>query len=69
MQFPQRPWRSWIAIGRRSLRSAGEDFRGHGQHYNDSRIWFREELDFPGPRTMNAARLVSPAACACPLPL
>ena len=25
------------------------------RHYDDSRTWFREELDFPGPRTMNTA--------------
>jgi len=25
------------------------------RHYDDSRTWFREELDFPGPRTMKTA--------------
>jgi arylsulfatase A-like enzyme len=29
--------------------------RGRDQLYNLSRTWFREELDFPGPRTLNAA--------------
>ena len=24
------------------------------QHYDESRTWFREELDFPGPKTMHA---------------
>ncbi len=28
---------------------------GHGQYYNTSRTWFRDEADFPGPRTMQAA--------------
>ncbi len=28
---------------------------GHGQYYNMSRTWFREEADFPGPKTMQAA--------------
>jgi arylsulfatase A-like enzyme len=27
---------------------------GHGQFYNESRTWFREEADFPGPKTMQA---------------
>ena len=29
--------------------------RGHGHDYNTSRTWFRDELDFPGPRTMSTA--------------
>ena len=29
--------------------------KGHGQRYNESRTWFREEADFPGPRTMRSA--------------
>jgi len=28
---------------------------GHGQYYNQSRTYFREEADFPGPKTMQAA--------------
>jgi len=27
---------------------------GHGQHYNESRTYFRKEADFPGPKTMRA---------------
>lgn len=26
-----------------------------GQYYRENRTWFRDELDFPGPRTMNTA--------------
>ena len=29
--------------------------RGLRRHYDESRTWFRSELDFPGPKTMNAA--------------
>ncbi|MCB1684522.1 MAG: sulfatase [Pseudomonadales bacterium] len=28
---------------------------GRGQYYRESRTWFREEADFPGPRTMQSA--------------
>jgi arylsulfatase A-like enzyme len=28
---------------------------GHGQYYNVSRTWFKQEADFPGPKTMRAA--------------
>ena len=28
---------------------------GRGQYYRESRTWFREEADFPGPKTMQAA--------------
>jgi arylsulfatase A-like enzyme len=31
------------------------DERFGRRHYDDSRTWFREEADFPGPRTMRAA--------------
>ncbi len=29
--------------------------KGHNQYYNVSRTWFKEEADFPGPKTMQAA--------------
>ena len=49
------PWRtrpdpSWLGAPALPARA------GHGHPYDVSRTWFREELDFPGPRTMNAAR-------------
>lgn len=48
------PWKtradpSWL--GTPALPASG----GHGQFYNVSRTWFREEADFPGPKTMQAA--------------
>lgn len=48
------PWRtrpdpSWT--GAPALPAA----TGHGHAYDTTRSWFREELDFPGPRTMRTA--------------
>ncbi|MEE4360928.1 MAG: sulfatase [Pseudomonadales bacterium] len=48
------PWKtradpSWI--GAPALPAA----RGHGHAYDLTRTWFRRELDFPGPRTMDSA--------------
>ncbi|MEE4384662.1 MAG: sulfatase-like hydrolase/transferase, partial [Pseudomonadales bacterium] len=48
------PWRtrpdpSWT--GAPALPAAA----GHGHAYDTTRSWFREELDFPGPRTMRTA--------------
>ena len=37
--------------------------------YDDSRTWFRTEEDFPGPRTMRAARRVDPDRGAAPRPV
>jgi arylsulfatase A-like enzyme len=48
------PWKTRIDpswVGAPAL-PAGD---GHGQWYNTSRTWFREELDFPGPKTLNTA--------------
>ncbi len=49
------PWRtrpdpSWV--GAPALPAAGGR---HHRPYDDSRTWFRDEADFPGPRTMRAA--------------
>lgn len=44
-----RPDPSWI--GSPALPASA----GHGAAYNTSRTWFRTELDFPGPRTMQTA--------------
>ena len=46
--WKSRPDPSWI--GAPALEAAGR-----GSHYDESRTWFRSELDFPGPKTMQAA--------------
>ncbi len=48
------PWKtradpSWV--GAPALPAA----KGHGHPYDLSRTWFKDELDFPGPRTMHTA--------------
>jgi arylsulfatase A-like enzyme len=48
------PWKtradpSWL--GAPALPAA----KGHGHAYDLSRTWFKQELDFPGPRTMHTA--------------
>jgi arylsulfatase A-like enzyme len=43
-----RPDPSWI--GTPALPASS----GHGQYYNTTRTWFRDEADFPGPKTMQA---------------
>jgi len=48
------PWKTRAdpsAIGTPTLPAA----KGRGAPYDLSRTWFREELDFPGPRTMSTA--------------
>jgi len=48
------PWKTRAdpsAVGTPTLPPA----KGRGAPYDISRTWFREELDFPGPRTMSAA--------------
>ncbi len=46
--WKSRPDPSWI--GAPAIEAAGR-----GSHYDESRTWFRSELDFPGPKTMQAA--------------
>ena len=51
------PWRtrpdpSWV--GTPALPAASHE-RNPNSAYDMSRTWFREELDFPGPKTLNAA--------------
>ncbi|MFP8875168.1 MAG: sulfatase [Myxococcota bacterium] len=48
--WKSRPDPSWM--GTPSLPAAQGPMR---HQYDDSRTWFREELDFPGPRTMKTA--------------
>jgi len=53
------PWKtredpSWV--GSPSLPASSKGHFGRGKaHYDNSRTYFREELDFPGPKTLNAA--------------
>jgi len=53
------PWKtradpSWM--GTPAIPSSAKGHFGRGMaHYDESRTWFREEIDFPGPKTLNGA--------------
>lgn len=54
-----RPDPSWVGTPALPARTASLPVPGPRiawkHHYDDSRTWFRDESDFPGPRTMRAA--------------